>query len=331
MIRSAVALLVCLAVAVLLPGASRAGEIDQADQLLEQAAVLSERNDARDLRFQQLKAGLGEIPPGSKDVAEAEALSLVGKLATVSAAAVADEESAAGLLHAAAALDVNPELRIYLDQQQEISGLRLEYWTVRQEMASYLRALYRGWDRLTPAERSQLRLESDARAAAAGGLDGRIRARAEASEKYYAMKGLGGAPPPGADRRPPEEAAWKGYLLLALILGLGVATGVLAIRFAGRGLPVGADAGTSAKPSALGWCVLAFGLVPPLLMFFVGKAGADLLPWIWAAGLAVLIAGVGAVMKKDRRWPTWAGLVLGVPVALFWALFALGHLVGGGE
>lgn len=329
MIRSAVALLVCLAVAVLLPCASRAGQVDQADRLLDQAAVLSEKNDARDLRFQQLKARVDEIPPGSKDAAGA--LPLVRKLASVSAAAVADEESIAELLHAAAALDVNPELRIYLEQQQKISGLRLEYWTARREMASYLRALYRGWERLTSAERSQLRLESDARAAAAGGLGARIRVEEEASEKYYVMKGLGGAPPPGADRRPPEEAAWKGYLLLALILGLGVAAGVLAIRFAGRGLPSGAGAGTSAKPSALGWCVLAFGLVPPLLMFFVGREGSDVLPWIWAAGLAVVIAGVGAVVKRDRRWPTWAGLVLGVPVALFWALFALGHLFGGGE
>ena len=329
MIRSAVALLVCLAVAVLLPCAARAGQVDQADRLLDQAAVLSERNDARDLRFQQLKARLDEIPPGSKDAAGA--LPLVRKLALVSAAAVADEESAADFLHAAAVLDVNPELRIYLEQQQKISGLRLEFWMARREMASYLRALYRGWERLTPAERSQLRLESDARAAAAGGLDGRIRAVEEASEKFYVMKGLGGVPPPGADRRPPEEAAWRGYLLIALILGLGVAAGVLAVRFAGRGLPAGVGAGTSTKPSALGWCVLAFGLVPPLLMFFVGRAGSDVLPWIWAAGLAVLIAGVGAVVKRDRHWPTWAGLVLGVPVALFWALFALSYLAGCAE
>ena len=50
-----------------------------------------------------------------------------------------------------------------------------------------------------------------------------------------------------------------------------------------------------------------------------------------AAGVATLIAGIGAVVKRDRHWPTWTGLAIGGIPTLFWALFALGHLLDWAE
>lgn len=328
MVRLSGILVVCLTLILFLPGAvlAASGSIDQANRLLEQAKALAAQNDAADSRFQQLEAEVSAIPPGSKDAAAA--LPLLKRLAGGADEAVAGEQSTAALLDQAAALDVDPALGMYLAQQQELSRLRLEYWTLRREQAAKLDALYRGWDRLSAVERSALRAEYEGLAARASDLRPTIDEKQAASEKFYLMKGLGGVLPEGANDGPPEPPAWQGYLQLAFILGLGVAAGILAVVLGGRRLVTASD--KPRRPTALGWCVLAFGLVAAVLMPLVGRAGSDLLPWIWAAGLAAVIAGVGAVVKRDRHWPTWAGLVLGIPVSLFWALFALGHLFEGG-
>jgi hypothetical protein len=112
-------------------------------------------------------------------------------------------------------------------------------------------------------------------------------------------------------------------------LGLGFMAGLLAIVYGGRGLS--REPGKPAKPTALGWCVLAFGLVSLVLALMVTGGGSDRVTWTLAAGIATLIAGIGAVVRRDRHWPTWAGLVIGGIPALFWALFALGYLLGWAE
>jgi hypothetical protein len=106
-------------------------------------------------------------------------------------------------------------------------------------------------------------------------------------------------------------------------LGLGIVAGVLAIVFGGRGISRGSD--RPAKPTAVGWCVLAFGLISLALALMVTSGGSW--TWVSGAGLATLIAGIGALVKRDRHWATWTGLVIGVVPALFWALFALGYLL----
>lgn len=108
-----------------------------------------------------------------------------------------------------------------------------------------------------------------------------------------------------------------------LWIGLGAAAGVLAVVIGGRDLSRGA--GKAAKISALGWCVLIFGAVSLMLALLV-TSGASW-TWVMGAGIAVLIAGIGALVKGDRHWPTWTGLAIGVVPALFWALFALGSLL----
>jgi hypothetical protein len=112
-------------------------------------------------------------------------------------------------------------------------------------------------------------------------------------------------------------------------LGLGVVAGFLAIFYGGRGLS--GESGKPAKPTALGWCVLAFGLASLVLALMVTGGGSDRVTWTFAAGIATLIAGIGALVKRDRHWPTWTGLAIGGIPALFWALFALGHLFGWAE
>jgi hypothetical protein len=319
--------LLFLAPTMLLPAVAHTspGPIDQANRLLDQAQVLAGQNDGIDARLQELEGKVGETPPGSREAAAA--LPLLKRMARAADEALANEQALAADLDQATALDINPELGMYLEQQREISRLRAEYWTLQQEKAAKLTALYRGWDRMSAAERSGLRAEYEGLAARASDLRATMNGKQAASEKFYEMKALGGVLPEGANEPPPGSPAWQGYLWTALILALGVAAGVLAVALGGRRLVTGS--GKPARPTVLGWCVLAFGLVPPLLMLLVGRQGSDLLPWIWAAGLAALIAGVGAVVKRDRHWPTWAGLVLGVPVSLFWALFALGHLFDG--
>ncbi len=319
--------LLFLAPFLLLPAAAHAssGPIDQANQLIGQAEALAGQNDRVEVGLRQLEGTVGAIPPGSPNAAAA--LPLLRRLARGAEEARVNEQSIASDLGQAAALDINPELAMYVAQQREISRLRLEYWTLQQGKAAKLGALYSGWDGLSAAERSALRADYEGLVARANDLRTMMDEKRAASEKFYEMKALGGVLPEGANEPPPGSPAWQGYLWTALILALGVAAGVLAVALGGRRLVTGS--GKPARPTVLGWCVLAFGLVPPLLMLLVGRQGSDLLPWIWAAGLAALIAGVGAVVKRDRHWPTWAGLVLGVPVSLFWALFALGHLFDG--
>jgi hypothetical protein len=108
-------------------------------------------------------------------------------------------------------------------------------------------------------------------------------------------------------------------------LGLGVVAGYVAIVYGGRDFA--RESGKPAKPTPLGWCVLAFGLVSLVLALMVTGGGSDRVTWTFAAGIATLIAGIGAVVKRDRHWPTWTGLAVGGIPALFWALFALGYLL----
>jgi hypothetical protein len=112
-------------------------------------------------------------------------------------------------------------------------------------------------------------------------------------------------------------------------LGLGVGAGLLAIVFGGRGAP--GESERPPKPTALGWCVLVFGLVSLVLALMVTGGGSGRVAWTLAAGVATLIAGIGALVKRDRHWPTVTGLAIGGIPALFWALFALGYLLDWAE
>lgn len=89
----------------------------------------------------------------------------------------------------------------------------------------------------------------------------------------------------------------------------------------------------AARPTALGWLTLAFGVTT--VVAFVGgifgeAGGGGYLASIACASAAVII-GVGAVLRRDRRWPTCVGLAAGVIPAVFWIAFAVGNLLGLGS
>ena len=44
--------------------------------------------------------------------------------------------------------------------------------------------------------------------------------------------------------------------------------------------------------------------------------------------VAVVILGIGMIVRGERRWPVWVGLVLGLAPALFWAWFAIAEVLG---
>lgn len=89
-------------------------------------------------------------------------------------------------------------------------------------------------------------------------------------------------------------------------IGIGAVVGALAVLLGGRGTP--ASPARPAKPTMLGWSALALGLLTVVLSFLVTGGGSSRVFWVIGAGIAALIAGIGAVVKRDRHWPTWTGL-----------------------
>lgn len=95
------------------------------------------------------------------------------------------------------------------------------------------------------------------------------------------------------------------------------------------------------RASALAWTAMGLGLIA-LLMVLAGLIGPALASVLgpgarvvraFPAALSItfafaaVVAAVGAIVKHDRRWPTWAALALGGTPAVFWIAFAVGELL----
>lgn len=96
--------------------------------------------------------------------------------------------------------------------------------------------------------------------------------------------------------------------------------------------------GPAPKPTALGWWTLAFGLtaVTAFAMSAWPTPGGNIpelrLPLISITfAFAAVVVGVGTLIKRDRHWPTWVGLIAGLAPAVFWIAFAAGNLLGFGD
>ncbi len=92
------------------------------------------------------------------------------------------------------------------------------------------------------------------------------------------------------------------------------------------------------KPAALGWCTLALGGIAAIALVLatsLDSGGTNIgLPFYLtsiAGAAAAVVVGVVAVKRQARRWPTWVGLALGLVPAIFWIVFALGHVIGPGD
>ncbi len=119
------------------------------------------------------------------------------------------------------------------------------------------------------------------------------------------------------------------WATIAFLSGVACAGIVLAVYRARE--PGSAD--PAARPTALGWLTLTFGVMAAIAFagaIFFEAALYGLLASIACATVAVII-GVGAVLRRDRRWPTWVGLAAGVIPAVFWIAFAVGNILGLGS
>jgi len=117
-------------------------------------------------------------------------------------------------------------------------------------------------------------------------------------------------------------------MLATIALVLGILIGVIVLTAVGRGITT--QAGPPPKPTALGWCVFTFGIVAlaagGLMMTRVIRF--NIAPLSIALAVASMVIAVGALVKRDRHWPTWVGLGLGAIPFLFWVAFLVGELVG---
>lgn len=87
--------------------------------------------------------------------------------------------------------------------------------------------------------------------------------------------------------------------------------------------------GPPQKPTPLAWWTLAFGLIE-ILTLGIGW----LIPMriaLWTSSIAFALAGAAVVLgvvtlwRKDRHWPTWVGLVLGLAPAVFLCVFTAAY------
>lgn len=96
--------------------------------------------------------------------------------------------------------------------------------------------------------------------------------------------------------------------------------------------------GPAPKPTILGWYTLAFGLTAVTafaVAAWLTTGGNSSDPGLWLLSIVFAFAaaavGVGALMQRDRHWPTWVGFVAGLAPAIFWIVFAAANLLGFGE
>lgn len=113
---------------------------------------------------------------------------------------------------------------------------------------------------------------------------------------------------------------------ISFVFGILLAAVVLIITRRGR--PVAGRAAPS--PTALAWWTLAFGLLAAIpfaltIMWTVPSnsvgRGLNLISITFA--FAAVVIGIGNLVRRDRHWPTWIGLITGLIPALFWTAFAV--------
>lgn len=87
------------------------------------------------------------------------------------------------------------------------------------------------------------------------------------------------------------------------------------------------------QPTALGWLTLAFGIIAATAfvfgMFTKTGIGGNLVSI--SSACTTIIVGSRAILRHDRCWPTWVGLVAGVIPGVFWIAFAIGNMLGLGN
>jgi len=112
---------------------------------------------------------------------------------------------------------------------------------------------------------------------------------------------------------------------ISLVTGLLVGAIVLVVL--GRGLS--ARGAPPAGPTALGWTAYGVGILAVAALVLM-MAGSSIRFSVQASiGLmaAAMVLSVGALVKRDRHWPTWVGFGVAAVPAFFWILFAAGEFI----
>jgi hypothetical protein len=123
-------------------------------------------------------------------------------------------------------------------------------------------------------------------------------------------------------------------VLASVSFVIGILLAVIVLAVAGRRA---AEAGGPApKPTTLGWCTLAFGLIAVAALALgawlsprPNNSGMGPFLISIAFGFAAVLVGIGTLVKRDRHWPTWVGLVAGLVPAISWIIFAAGYIIAG--
>ena len=110
-------------------------------------------------------------------------------------------------------------------------------------------------------------------------------------------------------------------------LAVGLVIGVIVFVIVGRGVSRQGEPPT--QPTVLGWSALilgAFAFLAGALMMTGLSQVASVQTSLASAGAAMVVS-IGALVKRDQRWPTWVGLALGAVPGLFWIVFFVGEFI----
>lgn len=124
-------------------------------------------------------------------------------------------------------------------------------------------------------------------------------------------------------------------MLASLAFIVGIVSGIAVWALASRDLPAVID--PLGPPTVVGWWTLGLGAASVMAViigsgWLLGTPPSDL-SWLLASivlAVATLVVGAATLMRGDRHWPTWAGLVLGGVPALLWLGFLIANLWGWG-
>jgi hypothetical protein len=120
------------------------------------------------------------------------------------------------------------------------------------------------------------------------------------------------------------QGGYKMLVAVSLLGGILLAASILATH-----RQASTVIGPSQKATPLAWWTLAFGLVEILTLGIGWLLPMSIARWTssvaFAFAGAAVVLGVVTLWRKDRHWPTWLGLVLGLAPAVFLCVFTAAY------